>query len=93
MKVTELFKKLGNKLIGKKSNTSAAGNVATVLPAEKALGIASRVHDGLGVIQLHENWRNRTTQKQQSMGMETGSGCSGSARSSIRPVRRKELYQ
>jgi len=60
-KANELLKKLGNTLIGKKSNTSAAGDLATVIqlaPDTKPLEIAFRVHDGLGVIQLHENWRN-----------------------------------
>jgi hypothetical protein len=27
-------------------------------PDQKAPEIAFRVHDGLGVIQLHENWKN-----------------------------------
>jgi hypothetical protein len=61
MKATEIIKKLGNTLLGKKSNTSAAGDLATVTqlaPATKVPEIAFRVHDGLGVIQLHENWRN-----------------------------------
>ena len=61
MNANELLKKLGNTLLGKKSNTSAAGDVATIIqlaPEEKAPEIAFRVHDGLGVIQLHENWRN-----------------------------------
>ena len=57
----ELLKKLGNALLGKKSNTSAAGGSATVTqlaPDTKAPEIAFRVHDGLGAIQLHENWKN-----------------------------------
>jgi hypothetical protein len=61
MKANELLKKLGNTLLGKKSNTSAAGDLATVIklaPDTKAPEIVFRVHDGLGVIQLHENWRN-----------------------------------
>ena len=61
MKANELLKKLGNTLLGKKSTTSAAAGVATVTqlaPGTKASEIAFRVHDGLGVIQLHENWRN-----------------------------------
>jgi len=61
MKANELLKKLGTTLLGKKSNTSAAGDLATVIklaPEEKSLEIAFQVHDGLGVIQLHENWRN-----------------------------------
>jgi hypothetical protein len=56
-----LLKKLSNTLLGKKSNTSAAGELATVTqlaPDTKASEIAFRVHDGLGVIQLHENWKN-----------------------------------
>ena len=55
MKANELLKKLGNKLLGKKSNTSA--NLDAV-PKDKALEIALPVFDGLGVIQLHESWRN-----------------------------------
>jgi hypothetical protein len=61
MKANELLKKLGNTLLGKKSNMPAADDVATVIqlaPEQKAPEIAVRVHDGLGVIQLHENWRN-----------------------------------
>ena len=61
MKANELVKKLGNKLLGKKVNTPAVGGVATVTqpaPDTKAPEIALQVHDGLGVIQLHENWRN-----------------------------------
>jgi hypothetical protein len=61
MNANELLKKLGHTLLGKKSNTSAADGVATVIqlaPGTKAPEIAFRVHDGLGVIQLHENWRN-----------------------------------
>ena len=61
MKPNELFKKLGNTLLGKKVNTPAAGGVATVTqlaPDTKVSEIACRVHDGLGVIQLHENWKN-----------------------------------
>jgi hypothetical protein len=61
MKANELLKKLGNTLLGKKVNTPAAGGVATVkqlTPDEKAPEIAFQVHDGLGVIQLHANWRN-----------------------------------
>ena len=61
MKANELLKKLGNTLLGKKVNTPAAGDPATVLqlaPATKAPEILLQVHDGLGFIQLHENWRN-----------------------------------
>jgi hypothetical protein len=61
MKANELLKKLGHTLLGKKVNTSAVGDVATVIqlaPDQKASEIAFRVHDGLGVIQLHENWKN-----------------------------------
>ena len=61
MKANELLKKLGHTLLGKKVDTSAAGGVATgtqLAPDTKASEIAFRVHDGLGVIQLHENWRN-----------------------------------
>jgi len=61
MKANELLKKLGNSLLGKKVNTPAAGDVATVIqlaPEQKAPEIAFQVRDGLGVIQLHENWRN-----------------------------------
>jgi len=61
MKANALVKKLGSKLLAKKSETPAAGDLATVIqlaPDTKAPDIAFRVHDGLGVIQLHENWRN-----------------------------------
>jgi hypothetical protein len=61
MKANELLKKLGNTLLGKKVNTPAADGVATVIQMtadQKAPEIAFRVHDGLGVIQLHENWKN-----------------------------------
>jgi hypothetical protein len=61
MKANELLKKLGHTLLGKKVNASAAGNVATVIqpaPDTKIPEIAFQVHDGLGVIQLHEDWRN-----------------------------------
>ena len=59
MNAKELVKKLGNKLLGKKVNIPAAGGVATVIkvaPEEKAPEIL--LLDRLGVIQLHENWRN-----------------------------------
>ena len=61
MKANELLKKLGHTLLGKKGNTAAVGGVATVMQLaqeQKAPEIAFRVHDELGVIQLHENWRN-----------------------------------
>jgi hypothetical protein len=61
MKANELLKKLGHTLLGKKVNTPAAGDLETVIqlaPEEKAPGIACRVHDGLGVIQHPENWKN-----------------------------------
>jgi uncharacterized protein HemY len=61
MKANELLKKLGNTLLGKKANTPAAGDVTTAIqlaPDQNASEIACRVHDGLGVIQLHENWKN-----------------------------------
>ncbi len=61
MKANELLKKLGHTLLGKKGNTAAVGGDVTVIqlaPEEKAPEIAFRVRDGLGVIQLHENWRN-----------------------------------
>jgi hypothetical protein len=59
MNAKELVKKLGNKILGKKVNTSAAGDVETVIPTAahmKMPGIL--LLDRLGVIQLHENWRN-----------------------------------
>jgi len=59
MKANELLKKLGHTLLGKKVNTPAAGDVATVIqvaPEDKAPKIP--LLDRLGVIQLHENWRN-----------------------------------
>jgi hypothetical protein len=61
MKANELLKKLSNTLLGKKVSTPAVGGVATVIqlaPDTKAPHLAFQVHDGLGVIQLHENWRN-----------------------------------
>jgi len=61
VKANELLKKLGNTLLGKKVNTSAARDLATVIQLAvqwKVLEIACRVHDGLVVIRLHENWRN-----------------------------------
>ena len=61
MKANELLKKLGHTLLGKKVNTPASGDLATVIqlpPEEKAPEVAFPVHDGLGLIQLHENWRN-----------------------------------
>ena len=61
MKANALLKKLSNKLLGMKVNTAVVGDVATVTqlaPSEKAQETAFRVQDGLGVIQLHENWRN-----------------------------------
>ncbi|MGO8929311.1 MAG: hypothetical protein ACLQU3_20790 [Limisphaerales bacterium] len=61
MKANELLKKLGHTLLGKKVNTPAAGDLATVMelaPEEKIPEIAFRIHNGLGVIQLHENWKN-----------------------------------
>jgi hypothetical protein len=61
MKANELLKKLGHTLLGKKVNIPAAGDLATVIqlaPEAKAQELAFPVHDGLGVIRLHENWRN-----------------------------------
>ena len=61
MKANESLKKLGNTLLGKKVIAPAAVGVATrmqLAPDQMALEIACRVHDGLGVIQLHENWKN-----------------------------------
>jgi hypothetical protein len=61
MKAKQLVQKLGGKLLGKKVITPAVGDVATVIQLAsdtKAPEIAYRVHDGLGVIQLHEKWRN-----------------------------------
>ena len=61
MKASELVKKLGNKLLGKKVNTPAASDLATITqlaPDTKAPETVCPVNDGLGVIQLHENWRN-----------------------------------
>ncbi len=63
MEATEMIKKLGNKLLGLKVNTSAGiqypASVETadqVAPDEKTIQI--RLLDRLGVIQLHEHWRN-----------------------------------
>jgi hypothetical protein len=61
MKANELLKKLGHTLLGKKVNTPAVSDMAAVIqlaPDQKAPVITFRVHDGLGVIHLHENWRN-----------------------------------
>jgi hypothetical protein len=56
MKASELVKKLSNKILGKKVNTPAVGGVAIQVAPEKAPAIPFL--DRLGVIQLHENWRN-----------------------------------
>ena len=53
MKANELLKKLGSKLLGKKVNLPAAVQLP---PDEKAPEIP--LLDRLGVIRLHENWRN-----------------------------------
>lgn len=61
MKANELLKNIGNTFLGKKVNTPAAGDLATEMqlaPEEKVPEIAFRVYDALGVIQLHESWRN-----------------------------------
>jgi ABC-type molybdenum transport system ATPase subunit/photorepair protein PhrA len=59
MKASELVKKLGSKLLGKKVNTLAAGGVATVIQTEAEVKVPEiLLLDRLGVIQLHENWRN-----------------------------------
>jgi len=52
MKTNELLKKLSQKLLGKKTMT--AGDLVS---KEKPMKIAW-VHDGLGLIELHEHWRN-----------------------------------
>jgi hypothetical protein len=53
MKANQLLKKLGSKLLGKKVNTPAAAQPPT---DEKAPVIP--LLDGLGIIQLHQHWRN-----------------------------------
>jgi len=53
MKASELVKKLSSKLLGKKVTTPAAVQPP---PDEKAPVIP--LLDGLGVIQLHQHWRN-----------------------------------
>jgi hypothetical protein len=59
MKASELVKKLGNKLLGKKVNTPAAGGQATVIQTAAEVKVPDiLLLDRLGVIQLHENWRN-----------------------------------
>ena len=59
MNAKELVKKLGNKILGKKVNTLAAGDVETVIPTAAQMKMPGiLLLDGLGVIQLHENWRN-----------------------------------
>jgi hypothetical protein len=61
MNALALIKKLGIKLLGKKVNTPATdeygGGLAniTLAPEDKK---APLVLDGLGIIKLHENWRN-----------------------------------
>jgi hypothetical protein len=60
MNARELVKKLG-KLLGKKESTPAAvGAAAMIHPVSnlKAPEFTVQVLDGLGVIYLHENWRN-----------------------------------
>jgi hypothetical protein len=52
MKTLHLIKKLGGKLIGKKTNAPPA----QATPENKAPPV--RLLDRLGVIQLHPNWRN-----------------------------------
>ena len=59
MKANELIKKLGNKLLGKKVNTPAAGGAANVIQTAAEVKVPEiLLLDRLGVIQLHENWRN-----------------------------------
>jgi hypothetical protein len=63
MKASELVKKLGSKLLGKKGNTPATGQypggvVAVVQTAAEAKVPEILLLDRLGVIQFHENWRN-----------------------------------
>jgi hypothetical protein len=53
MKTTELIKKLSSKLLGKKVKTPAA-----VQPPHDHKAPVLPLLDRLGVIQLHENWRN-----------------------------------
>lgn len=48
MKTIELLKTLSQKLLGKKT---------ILVSKEKPMKIAW-VHDGLGIIALHEHWRN-----------------------------------
>ena len=59
MKANELLKKLSNTLLGKKPSAPAAGGVETVIKlAPEAKAPEIHLLDRLGVIQLHENWRN-----------------------------------
>ncbi len=63
MKAHELLKKLGNKLLGKKANASTAeeqtDGVETFAPVSPNETMPQMpILDGLGVIQLHEYWRN-----------------------------------
>ena len=59
MKANELIKKLGSKLLGKKAIIPAADGEATVIqPAAEVKVPEILLLDRLGVIQLHENWRN-----------------------------------
>ena len=52
MKATELIKKLSGKLLGKKGTAAAIQ-----LPQDHKAPVVPLL-DRLGVIQLHENWRN-----------------------------------
>jgi hypothetical protein len=58
MKASELVKKLGNKLLGKKVNTQVAGEATVIQTADEVKMPEILLLDRLGVIQLHENWRN-----------------------------------
>jgi hypothetical protein len=53
MKTTDLIKRLGSKLLGKKGITP----VVVQVPAHQKTP-AIQILDRLGVIQLHPNWRN-----------------------------------
>jgi hypothetical protein len=62
MKATELLKKLGDKILGKKMNASTADEhtvdkIFVFVPPD-ATTPETPVLDGLGDIQLHEYWRN-----------------------------------
>ena len=62
MKAIDLVKKLGSKLLGKKTNKRASdkdggglANITSIAPDGKK---PSLVFDGMNIIRLNEHWRN-----------------------------------